>query len=140
MKIVNNTEYDTRRLRTMVCAVHKYIAKTEGRLPQWGELAVEFDYCKARKGCPLGRYRANGNGRAWYHNISIRLPRGFTYAFVLADLLQHELYHLYGYKHPISGSPRKYTVPGAYKIGRPIAITKFPCLVIREGINNVPTS
>lgn len=107
MKLDNRTKYDTRALRSILCAVHTLDAsaratsrnaKPNGRLRTWAQLVVVVRY--ARRG------DRPYTGHAYYHggNATLSIPRerdGASSCKVreLVALWQHELWHLYRIRH-----------------------------------------
>lgn len=113
MRIENGTDYDGRFLRSLLCGVHRWLAKTEGRLPQWRRVRFEIRYTRT----------APGSGHAYLRGTYalLRIPRpdaevragiwrgskyewegdGYRGARVenLVGLAWHEMLHLYGYRH-----------------------------------------
>lgn len=106
MKIkLNTTRYDTRLLRRIVCAVHNGLARTEGRLPQWPGLSIEVRHGKRSyhdRSWAYGHYELTG--RAWWQDISLRLPPGRVIVTDVAALVEHELLHCYGHGHDAIGA------------------------------------
>lgn len=102
MRIVNMTQYDTRRLRTLVCACHDDLATAEGRLKCWKTLRVEFVYIRKE-------YTTRSiSGYAYYYHgpVRIRVPKDSFDVAYAAALIQHELLHVYGYGHKAIGHTR----------------------------------
>jgi len=102
MRIVNSTQYDTRVLRTLVCAAHNDLAKAEGRLKCWPYLEVQFVYIRKE-------YTTRSiSGYAYYYHgpVRIRVPKDSFDVAYAAALIQHELLHVYGYGHAAIGHTR----------------------------------
>jgi len=102
MRLVNSTRYDTRKLRTLVCAAHDDLAKAEGRLKCWPYLIVEFVYIRKE-------YTTRSiSGYAYYYHgpVRIRVPKDSFDVAYAAALIQHELLHVYGYGHAAIGHTR----------------------------------
>lgn len=90
MKMTNTSGFDTAALRALVCAVHRHVATTEGRLKTWPSLHVRVFTGYGR--CSHGRASLSG------YRMTLRLVRGCSYSSALW-LARHELYHNYGYNH-----------------------------------------
>ncbi len=88
MKLDNQTDYPTRVLRSIMCAVHS--AEPRGRLRTWDRLTVKVVYSRGRH-----------TGYAFYHGLSARLrvPKDGMNVAKFAALWRHELWHLYGIPH-----------------------------------------
>jgi hypothetical protein len=105
MKLTNETKYDTRILRSIMCAVHadgaavrigtRNARRKDGRLRTWRALEVKVVYARSR------RY----SGYAYYHGMYslLRVPRGHLSPEHFAALWRHELAHLYGISHQEMG-------------------------------------
>jgi hypothetical protein len=90
MKLINRTPYDTNALRWLVTRCHAHLAKSEGRLAQWAEVQVTINPAHQQHGL---------SGRSWStRHCTISLPtRSKADTRKAADVVQHELCHLYGY-------------------------------------------
>lgn len=108
MKIINQTDYPTPALRSIMVAVHN--AEPRGRLKTWARLTVTIRY--ARK----GDRPYTGNARYNGLRCTLSVPRpATTYApgvdvttlgdaslcrvVRFAALWRHEMWHLYGIRH-----------------------------------------
>lgn len=95
MKLINETKYDTRTLRSLVCAIHTFEANggRGHRLRSWKRLTIRIAYAKK------GNRRFTGH--AYYHGgySHLSVPRGTVSVQHLAALWRHELWHLYGIRH-----------------------------------------
>ena len=105
MKIIKNTSlYDTKKLNSLFCLIHKQLAKYEGRLPHWSTLTVKLinrngTYTipqrdvsgKACVGKP-SRFRRTD----WHLRMSINKLADLEW---IAQVFAHELMHSYGYHH-----------------------------------------
>jgi hypothetical protein len=124
VRIINKTQYDTRTLRRIIAAVHRVLARSEGRLPapEWKALEVEVIHRRGRGDGLRGRAYRRG---AWMQlalpmpGLRSREPRllrrypetsapdrfevlakeRWPEAHDVASLVEHELFHLYGYGH-----------------------------------------
>lgn len=127
MRLVNKTRYRTLALRTLFCAVHRRLAKLEGRVEdrRWRRLRVEVLYARSR----FGMRGLATVGGTW---MRLSLPRpgqiisgSFHWTgelpvppdtphddprwapnlreapetWTVAALIAHELMHTYGYQH-----------------------------------------
>lgn len=112
MKIENETDYDGRALRSIVCGVHRWLAKTEGRLRQWSRVRIRIYYTRTRStgghaylrggfaqiGVPRpdASYRDGrwvGKEYVWSGTARGAKVENFV------GTVWHELLHLYGYRH-----------------------------------------
>lgn len=98
MKLINRTPYDTRALRRIITAVHRILAKTEGRLATWRYLRITVETRRARwnEGAVSGWASYSGT------RMMLRLPhprRHHVGAHRVAWLAEHELHHAYGRRH-----------------------------------------
>ena len=96
MKITKNTSlYETKKLKSLFCLIHKQLAKYEGRMPWWNDLNISIQ----------DKTTNVYSGRAF-----LKLPRHKTWGMFLSiskdcdlndisQLFAHELMHNYGYKH-----------------------------------------
>ena len=102
MKIDNRTAYDTRALRSILCAVHALDAtsrggaknaSSNGRLATWDRLVVVVRHGR-RGDRPF-------TGHAFYHGrrATLSIPRESCDVRALVALWQHELWHLYSIRH-----------------------------------------
>lgn len=89
MKIKNQTRYETKALRSLLCHVHGVMAKTEGRCGAWKNLTVTVVMSKSR-------YSGTATIGGW--RMLLRLPPLARPSHVCA-IIEHELYHSYGYQH-----------------------------------------
>jgi len=95
MKITKNTSlYETKKLKSLFCLIHKQLAKYEGRMSWWDDLNISIQY-----------KTYDYSGRAF-----LKLPRHKTWGMFLSmskdltldevsQLFAHELMHTYGYRH-----------------------------------------
>lgn len=97
MKIENETRYGARELRSLFTAVYRNLAKHEGPHRNWS--GYRFTVVYSRR---AGRV----SGRAWVGGSSatIRLPRSRVNTELLANVVEHEMLHSYGYTHDSIGS------------------------------------
>lgn len=101
MKITENkTHYDTRKLRTLICAVYNRLKKVEGPLRQWKTLDVEIRYNNADT---QGRYYVTGQAIVKGYWLRICIPRSRADTRRVAWTIEHELLHIYGYEHKNMG-------------------------------------
>jgi len=101
VRVLNKTDYPTRAIRSILCAVHS--AEPRGRLKQWHQLSVEIVYARRTNWPYTGSAYINGT------NAYLSVPRpGTEYAngvhtclavVKLAALWRHEMWHLYGFEH-----------------------------------------
>jgi len=114
MKITKNTSvYTTTYLRSVVCAVHNLLKKTEGPLKTWKRLEVQFGgtdkgYCTGHAYLH-GRYTKIGipNGD-WGRETAPRRCRHKDGRLIDAvGTVYHEFMHLYGYHHGVGGDATK---------------------------------
>lgn len=119
MKIENGTDYDGRALRSILCGVHRWLAKTEGRLRQWRRVRFEIRYTRTRTSSGHayvgGTYSllripkpdAEVRGWTWDGTRAANYPdhRGAVVRNFVA-VAWHEMLHLYGYRH--GSMARKY--------------------------------
>lgn len=127
MRLVNKTRYRTLALRTLFCAVHRRLAKIEGRVEdwRWRRLQVEVIYARSRFGMrglatvrgtwmrltlPRPGQIVSGNFR-WTGDLPV--PPGTPHddprwapnvrqppeTWTVAALIAHELMHTHGYQH-----------------------------------------
>lgn len=90
MKLTNTSPYEARLLRTLISRVHARMARLEGRLSTWAELAVIV----------RGRKPSTYNtGRAWLDGSRMVLTLGEDETRGVAWVIWHEFQHLYGYRH-----------------------------------------
>ncbi len=115
MKIDNRTDYPTRRLRSLLCAVHNAQGK---KLPTWGRLVVEIGYRRRGDRPYTGHAHLNGyfcrltvprptiDVRADHPQYDrIKEKEGLAVAKFCA-LWDHEILHLYGVRHRDFSSSR----------------------------------
>lgn len=93
MKVVNDTRFDTRELRRILCAVHRDESRKRGKMHRWRDLAVTVSYAKRGNRGYTGHAYFSG----WRAHLSI--PRGTANRAEVAALWHHELLHLYGLRH-----------------------------------------
>lgn len=96
MRMKNETRYPTKMLRSMLCEVHRILAKHEGRLKTWASLLVIISHSTARckRGC-----ENQGWGRYDGSLVWLFLQPGETLTAGVYALMEHELLHSYGYRH-----------------------------------------
>src|SRR3990172_5024408 len=90
LTVSNETHFDTRAIRALVAAVHRWAAKDEHRAPL-RRLHVNVKYARTwgqARGCV-------GSGHMW---LFIRKHDSVPMA-CLADTIRHELMHNFGYQH-----------------------------------------
>jgi len=96
MKIINETRYSTRTLRSIFTETYRRLAKTEGPHRAWSRYTFRVTYTrtKATSGC------------AWISGSSaiIRLARNRVRVHLVASLVDHELLHSYGHRHGAIGA------------------------------------
>ena len=98
MKIIKNTSlFETRKLNSLFCHVHKQLAEYEGRLPHWKFLKIQvMNKVRGRRysGCAyVGQVYSRGEPDMWCsYNVVCTLEQ-------IAQLFAHELMHSYGYHH-----------------------------------------
>ncbi len=91
MKIENTTDYCTRTMRSLICAVHNHIAKTEGKYKRWRHLRVAIKPTRQQRGA---------SGHAYYYGTYMQVNVTKTqnrHRFI--QVVYHELMHIYGYRH-----------------------------------------
>lgn len=107
MKLQNETEYRTREMKKILTAVHRFLARHEGRLPQWSRVIFEIRYTRHRISSghaylhgtySLLRFRRPA-GRAWKRGRDGMAPEDAARVRDVARLGYHEILHLYGYHH-----------------------------------------
>lgn len=96
MKITNSTRFETRRIRSIVCAVAARLARSEGKLAAWRHMRVAITYTRQFRG-PSGLAAIGG---AW---IRLRIPSTGCNVAQFAAVVEHELLHSYGHKHDAIG-------------------------------------
>ncbi|HWO88150.1 MAG TPA: hypothetical protein VNL98_03250 [Gemmatimonadales bacterium] len=95
---MNRTPYDTRALRRIAVTVHRVMARHEGRLRSWRSLRVLVQTRRPR----LFDNAVSGYATYDGSRIVLCLPHpkhGPLAAARVARLVEHELYHCYGYRH-----------------------------------------
>jgi hypothetical protein len=93
MKVKNNTLYSTRRIRSVLCAVHSEVARAEGRLPRWKR--VTFEIVNTIRGGSGYAHRYGTYARLRLPGLHNTRPCNYD---TLIRLGWHELLHLYGYE------------------------------------------
>lgn len=94
MKLINDTSYPTRQLRSIIEAVHTKEGKgSKGRLVRWKRMKIRISY--RRKGDRPYTGYAYLNG--FYCHMSV--PRGGLNVAAFIALWRHEMWHLYGIRH-----------------------------------------
>ena len=94
----NKTRYLTHTLRSIICEVHRHLARTEGRLKQWRNLHIII-------------HRSRGEdytGWATHYEVQLNLPPGRIIVTEVAALVEHELLHCYGYDHAKMGGGQRW--------------------------------
>ena len=109
MKIRNDTRYSTRLLHSIFTATYHDLAKVEGELSGWKHYT--FDVVYARTKDYTGHAFIKG---AW---AKIRLPKRVANVVDIANLVEHELLHSYGYKHGAMGGAH-YPWTGRHNVQR----------------------
>lgn len=89
MRADNATRYPTRKLKTVMCAIHAGMPK---QLHSWKRLVVQIRYCDDPSAL-AGEATLSG------HYMQLRLPRKDLDLLLFAELFHHELLHAYGYDH-----------------------------------------
>lgn len=95
MKIINKTRYDTRLLRSIICATYNRLKNTEGALYFWKGLKITITSGRRRRHKHLAGGRAGID--APYMRLFLPTDRCDTADF--AFTIDHELLHNYGYDH-----------------------------------------
>ena len=95
MRLINQTPYPTRLLRSLICAVHTAEAKggRGRRLPRWSRLTIKIAIRRAGNRDYTGHAYLSGH----YSHLSV--PPGGLDVAAFAALWRHELWHLYGIRH-----------------------------------------
>lgn len=92
MILNNKSTTDTRALRRLFCEVHRRMAVHEGRLPQWDDLSVV-----------IVNRRGNWHYSGWAvlrgRRMMLRIASDAPKPHKIAALIEHELFHSYGYNH-----------------------------------------
>ena len=95
MKIVKNTSsFDTVKLKSLFTLIHRQIANSEGKLPQWNALKVAIR--TKSYGYSGQAYLGKVYGEDWDMILSVSDGLGLA---KLSQLFAHELMHSYGYNH-----------------------------------------
>lgn len=100
MKIVKNTSpYQTRQIRSVICAVHAHMRKLERRpAPNWKRLRVKIrSRAWGHSGWAYYEGKGRAHGKDW--DVLLSLSRQGCTIRQLALLTYHELMHTYGYRH-----------------------------------------
>lgn len=104
MKLINKTDYDSRVIRSILCAVHtKQSSWGRGRLRSWGWLEITVTYTKPWAWMrPRAEDRIYVTGWATLTGCRMRLhvPREACPVDVFTLVVRHELWHSYGIEHP----------------------------------------
>lgn len=123
MRLVNQTNYDTRTLRSILTAVHN--AETRGRLATWERCKVVVAY--GRKG------NRKYTGHAYFSGLKCHLsvPKGGLDVIQFAAVWRHELWHLCGVRN--HGD-----YPSSIRYGRPscvdhVDLTRFGASMAERG-------
>lgn len=109
MKLLNETRYPRRELRSIITAAYRYIAQTEGPLRYWPyttirirrritrTMIVHSDVSDDRE----FRIKTHVSGRAWLNGTRavLTIPTPDVEVASIAWVVWHEIYHLYGYRH-----------------------------------------
>lgn len=95
MKIINKTQYDTRLLRSVICATYNRVKKTEGPLCFWRQLKIKITSGRRRKRKHIAGGRARIDGPLMW----LFLPIDHCDTADFAWTVEHELLHNYGYGH-----------------------------------------
>lgn len=95
MKIINKTQYDTRQLRTIICAVYNRVKKTEGPLYFWSEQKITITSGRRRR----RKHTAGGRAGIDAPYMYLYLPIDKCDTADFAWTVEHELLHNYGYGH-----------------------------------------
>lgn len=94
MKVINDTKYDSKLLRKIICQAHNACAKYEGPYRRW-----KFTKIRVRR--RISSDPRNTSGHAYlegtYSCLTLPAPKCSTRK--LFDLAWHEIMHLYGYRH-----------------------------------------
>ena len=95
MKIGKNTShYDTKKLHSMFCFIHKQISKHEGKMPWWDDLNIHI---RKKSASYSGRAFLNKPwSKEWGMFLSMATDINVE---TIAQLFAHELMHNYGYRH-----------------------------------------
>jgi len=95
MKIGKNTShYDTKKLHSMFCFIHKQISKHEGKMPWWDDLNIHI---RKKSSSYSGRaYLDKPWSKEWGMFLSMATDISVEQ---IAQLFAHELMHNYGYRH-----------------------------------------
>jgi len=95
VKIVKNTSsFDTVKLKSLFTLIHRQIANSEGKLPQWNALKVAIR--NKSYGYSGRAYLGKVYGEGWDMFLSVSDGLGLA---KLSQLFAHELMHSYGYNH-----------------------------------------
>lgn len=97
MRIDNRTGLPTPWLARLAREVYARVRATEGPLPQWRRVEIAFLPCRRRRRLSSGG-AVLGGGRM---RVGVALPLDPAR---VARTLEHELLHLYGYRHPQMGT------------------------------------
>jgi len=142
MRIVkNSTVYDTRALRSIICATHAHMKKMEGRpAPNWSRLEIKIGNTK-RHGYHSGHAFYGGRGYVGRADVFFGLCKPGTSMTMtnhsFCGLVYHELMHTYGYRHsqysdiPISEILKLFPVEEDLPIAAPTLKKKEPVWIKR---------
>lgn len=107
--MTNETQYDTRVLRSIFIAVYRLMAKAEGRASWWSRLRVTVKYAHSDARCFGWAYLHGGPMRVMVGRPGQRVksylvgaPDRITGPYptaAYADTVAHELMHSWGYRH-----------------------------------------
>lgn len=111
MKIQNDTDYRSREIKSLLCATHDFLARSEGRLRQWRSVVFTVGYTRTRQTSGHAtyhgtrstlRFRPPNGRRFWRDWPGDRQPEDGHDCARAKDVVRlgyHEMLHLYGYRH-----------------------------------------
>lgn len=119
MRIINNTIYDTKAIRTLVVRAHNLISRTEGRLPSWYGLVVKIDY--GNSGLRMWHGKDHTTGHASYSGYHMHLFMPKSMSQVVKDAQGNYL------EHPDAHERRSHGRSGFVKERLPVNVETREC-------------
>lgn len=98
MKVINHSKYSSIQLRSVICAAHRSLSRTQGKMPRWNYTEIEIK----RRRTDL-THRTSGHATVGGRHAVLILPAPRCTVAALYALAWHEIQHLYGYHHANMG-------------------------------------